>query len=342
MASKANPRLIGAFVVVGIGLMVAAAVIFGSFNLFGKRIPFVVYFQGDLNGLDVGAPVNFRGVPIGQVTGLELHFNADTKQFTIPVYGEIDPENFVIEGSAAVRTEGENIPLLVKQGLRAQLSSQSFVTGKLLIELDFHPDTPATMLADADEHVQEIPTIPSTLEQLQSSVEAIVKSIAAANLPEMMTDVRQLIASLDQQVQALHTTEISEDTRKLLQQLTALTENTNARIDEMSESFDRAATSIQQTADQGTVAVDSANRMFNDISAAVESARPMVEALDTAAKRASALLATANGTIEPGSPVYRELMGLMNEITLMSQSIRNLADQLERDPTSILFGRQEN
>ena len=68
----------------------------------------------------------------------------------------------------------------------------------------------------------------------------------------------------------------------------------------------------------------------------------MIDALDNAAQRASTLLATANGTIEPGSPVYLELMNLMNEMTMMSQSIRNLADELERDPTSVLFGRQEN
>lgn len=327
--------------IVGIGLMIAAAVIFGSFNLFGTRIPFVVYFTGDLSGLDVGAPVNFRGVRIGEVTKLELHFDARTKSFLIPVYAEIDPDNFVVTGADTVGTPGESIPILVKQGLRAQLSSQSFVTGKLLVELDFHPDTPANMVHQ-DESVQEIPAVPSTLQQLQSSVEQLVKTIAAANLPEMIKDVRQLIASLDSQVQSINAPEISEETRKLLQELTALTENTNARINEMATNFEQTAASIQQTADQGTVAVDSANKMFTDISSAVESARPMIEALDSAANHASSLLATANGTIEPGSPVYRELMATLNEITLMSQSIRNLADELERDPTSVLFGRQEN
>jgi len=328
-------------VIVGIGLMIAAAVIFGSFNLFGTRIPFVVYFTGDLSGLDVGAPVNFRGVRIGEVTKLELHFDARTKSFLIPVYAEIDPDNFVVTGADTVGTPGESIPILVEQGLRAQLSSQSFVTGKLLVELDFHPGTPANVVHQ-DESVQEIPAVPSTLQQLQSSVEQLVKTIAAANLPEMIKDVRQLIASLDSQVQSINAPEISEETRKLLQELTALTENTNARINEMATNFEQTAASIQQTADQGTVAVDSANKMFTDISSAVESARPMIEALDSAANHASSLLATANGTIEPGSPVYRELMATLNEITLMSQSIRNLADELERDPTSVLFGRQEN
>ena len=327
--------------IVGIGLMIAAAVIFGSFNLFGKRIPFVVYFTGDLSGLDVGAAVNFRGVRIGEVTQLELHFDAQTKQFLIPVYAEIDPDNFIVTGAETVGTPGESIPILVKQGLRAQLSSQSFVTGKLLIELDFHPGTPATLIHQ-DDSVQEIPAIPSTLQQLQSSVEQLVKTIAAANLPEMIKDVRQLIASLDSQVQALNAPEISQETQQLLQQLTTLTENTNARINEMATDFQQTAASIQQTANQGTVAVDSANKMFTDISTAVESARPMIDALDNAAQRASTLLATANGTIEPGSPVYLELMKLMNEMTMMSQSIRNLADELERDPTSVLFGRQEN
>ena len=231
--------------IVGIGLMIAAAVIFGSFNLFGKRIPFVVYFTGDLSGLDVGAPVNFRGVRIGEVTQLELHFDAQTKTFLIPVYAEIDPDNFIVTGAETVGTPGESIPILVQQGLRAQLSSQSFVTGKLLIELDFHPGTPATLIHQ-DDSVQEIPAIPSTLQQLQSSVEQLVKTIAAANLPEMIKDVRQLIASLDSQVQALNAPEISQETQQLLQQLTTLTENTNARINEMATDFQQTAASIQQ------------------------------------------------------------------------------------------------
>ncbi len=341
MASTANPRLIGAFVIVGIGLMVAAALIFGSFSFFGQRIPFVVYFQGDLSGLDVGAPVNFRGVRIGEVTGVELHFDAATKKFLIPVYAEIDPENFIVENVGSITRAGESIPVLIQQGLRAQLSSQSFVTGKLLVELDFHPDTPATMIGD-DKGVAEIPAIPSSLEELQSSIEKLVKTIAAAHLPELITDVRDLIKDLDSQVNAIHATQISEDTRQLLQQLIVLTENTSSRIDEISASVDATTASIRQTADRGTAAMQSADTMFNDISAAVASARPMIEALDSAASRASTLLVTANGTIEPGSPLYRELMDLLNEVTLMSQSIRNLADQLERDPTSVLFGRQEN
>src|SRR4051812_1530803 len=95
---KANPKTIGAFVVGGLALLVTGLATFGSFKFFAERLPLVMYFEGNLSGLDVGAPLVFRGVRIGTVTDVKMIFNPASRALRIPVYAEIEPERFVIEG----------------------------------------------------------------------------------------------------------------------------------------------------------------------------------------------------------------------------------------------------
>jgi hypothetical protein len=65
MAKRVSPTAIGVFVVASFALVVAALIVVGSGNLFRKPLQFICVFQGDVNGLKVGAPVKFKGVQIG-------------------------------------------------------------------------------------------------------------------------------------------------------------------------------------------------------------------------------------------------------------------------------------
>ncbi|HEV8227869.1 MAG TPA: MlaD family protein, partial [Methylomirabilota bacterium] len=72
MSKRANPTAIGAFVVVALALAVGGLVVLGGMQIFRKELPFVMFFEGSLGGLDVGAPVEIRGVKIGTVTRIRL------------------------------------------------------------------------------------------------------------------------------------------------------------------------------------------------------------------------------------------------------------------------------
>ena len=146
MSKPANKTMIGAFVVGAVVLAVAAIVLFGSGKFFQKTEPWLTFFHGSVKGLNVGSPVVFRGVQIGQVTDIIVGFDASKLEVLIPVFFEVDPEKFKDIGSPAETEELEMHKALIDRGMRTQLQIQSLVTGQLLINVDFYPDTPANLI----------------------------------------------------------------------------------------------------------------------------------------------------------------------------------------------------
>src|SRR4030042_3764548 len=139
MSKQANKTMIGAFVVGATALVVAGVLVFGSAKFLKERHPFVMYFDGSVQGLDVGASVVFRGVKVGTVTDIELRTDPVNLTIQIPVFIEIEMDRLKRTGTLPLkRTPAEGMKLLVERGLRAQLELQSLVTGKLLVNLDFH------------------------------------------------------------------------------------------------------------------------------------------------------------------------------------------------------------
>ena len=167
MAKQANRKMIGGFVVVAVGILAASVVIFGSGDWFKESFTYVLYFRESVKGLNVGSPVLYRGLQVGEVKKVIIRtYLKDLKDF-IPVFVEIYPESFeIVKEDLELQHWKERLPELINNGLRAQLVPQSLVTGKLVIELGRHPDTPIK-LHNLDKDYEEIPTIPSTLSKLE-------------------------------------------------------------------------------------------------------------------------------------------------------------------------------
>src|SRR5208282_1219362 len=132
MSKQASKSLIGAFVLGALVLVVAGIVVFGSDKFFRKVNKNVMFFEGSVKGLQIGAPVMFRGVQIGHVTNIVLEVNAKDLTAFIPVYTEIYPQKIVPIGSN-VSYDQRYLQALIDKGLRAQLQLQSFVTGQLMV-----------------------------------------------------------------------------------------------------------------------------------------------------------------------------------------------------------------
>ena len=138
MSKQASKALIGGFVLGAVILVATAIVIFGSGYFFSEKQVFVLYFDGAVNGLNVGAPVKFRGVTVGQVKRIILRFDPDKLDFLIPVEIEILPKS--IDAIEDRDYDTQNLAeLLITQGLRAQLRPASFITGQLLVQLCYSP-----------------------------------------------------------------------------------------------------------------------------------------------------------------------------------------------------------
>jgi paraquat-inducible protein B len=171
MSRKANPSAIGAFVIGGLTLAIGAIMLLGGGRFFQDTSTYVMYFEGSVSGLRIGAPVEFRGVKVGEVRDILGTVNEEL-EIQIPVFVQFGGDRLrpTVEGGRITDTE-QAIPILIQRGMRAQLELQSLVTGQFYIELDFHPDTPARFVGDGVH--REIPTIPSAMSQLASRIQGL-------------------------------------------------------------------------------------------------------------------------------------------------------------------------
>ena len=316
MSKNASKTLIGAFVLGAIALAVVAVMIFGSGKFFSKRPVYVMFFEGSVKGLNEGSPVNFRGVKIGSVKDIELKFDAKGLVFLIPVYVEIDPAK--VTGSKSTIGGAEVWEELIQKGLRAQLELQSFVTGQLMINVDFFPGKPARYVG-MDKRYPEIPTVPSPLDELLKTAEQLplkelfdklLKSIEGI---ERVANSPQIGSSLESLSEGL------KESRKILAKIDREIGPTMANLKETSDS-------IKAFADKSQLVP----AVLEKTLATAQSSLRQAEKTFVSVQR----LASDNSVI-----VY-QIDNALDEVAKASRSVRSLSDYIYRHPESLIKGKR--
>ena len=180
-----NARLIGAFMLGAIALIVVVFLVFGGGQYFKDKFKYVIYFRGSVDGLNTGAPVKIRGVQIGSVTEINpiMHENGD---FLVEVIIEtVGGTIRQIMSQGALEKRLNSIDTMVQHGLRAQLQSQSFIVSQKMIVVDYYLGTPAIMTPISirlNKDLTEIPSIPTKSEELEMSMEKVVKEVGECRL----------------------------------------------------------------------------------------------------------------------------------------------------------------
>ncbi len=173
---------------------------------------YLLVFDGSVRGLSVGAPLDFRGITIGEVERIGVSINPATLEFHMPVLVKLFPERLRARhfiGGMLPQAESETvrrgrIRQLVEKGLRAQLRSGNLLTGQLYVALDIFPDAPKVKI-DIARKLPEIPTIPGTFEELQETLTGIVKKLDKLQIEEIGADVRKALASADETLKGADT-----------------------------------------------------------------------------------------------------------------------------------------
>ncbi|UCG11538.1 MAG: MCE family protein [Deltaproteobacteria bacterium] len=328
MSKKANPKLIGMFVVIALALVVGGVLIFGSGQFFKEKRNYVLYFEGSLKGLNVGAPVLLRGVKIGQVTDIKVVFNFDDLLFRTPVVIEIESDRILtlgVEthmGKVFKRYEtDELVDLLVEQGLRAQLQLQSFVTGQLVVGFDMHPGTPIYLIGVQEEY-KEIPTIPT-------DIQTLAKSIKNLRLQEMVEDARKAMAGIERLV---NSPELAESVRSLNQTLKdfgKLTRNVDSQVAPLTSSIEETMRDAQKLVQNVDTQVEPLAENLGESS----------EAFRDAFKQAKNTLASIEDLTRDESIVVYQIMTTLDELARAARTIRVLADYIQRNPDAFLRGK---
>jgi paraquat-inducible protein B len=163
----------------------------------------LLYFKESVRGLSPGAPVDFRGIVIGEVKSISLEYNKREKIFLFPVEVNIYPErlraHYLAGADRAEHDENadrEVLDKLVEHGLRAQLKSGNLLTGMLYVALDFFPDAPRATL-NWNKQPLVLATVPGTLEELQTTLLHISRKLDKVPLDDIGVDLHKAIKTLD-------------------------------------------------------------------------------------------------------------------------------------------------
>jgi paraquat-inducible protein B len=163
---------------------------------------FKLVFKQSVRGLAVGAPVEFRGIPLGEVVAIDAQIDAETMQISAPVTIVMDSQRLGVEiehlepGADFDTARRKLIDSLVAHGVRAQLQSGSLLTGAKFVALDFFPDTPPEVV-DWSQRPVQLPTAPAELEVLEASVASIVKKVDSIPFKAIGDDLHRTILELD-------------------------------------------------------------------------------------------------------------------------------------------------
>jgi phospholipid/cholesterol/gamma-HCH transport system substrate-binding protein len=345
MARKSNPKLIGGFVVGAIVLTLVGLLAFGGGEFLKHKAKVVMFFQGSLGGLDVGAPVTFRGVKVGTVTSIVIEYDVAKQALYIPVYLELEPEKFnIISGE---RNPARNMQAMIDRGLRGQLETLSFVTGQTSINFDFHPNTPVRLL-NLKKGIQELPSIPSTMAQLQATLTGVLGKINALPLEDIsaklldtidsanqvmkdaqsaITDANGLVVDLNSQIKPLSASALSTSDQA---RLTLLEAQKRLQLRE-GEPMDN----LNKTLLDSRVLIGNLNHGLPPLIAA---AQQVMAKAGTALDQASATLRTAQSAIAPTSPLYYQLDLTLRELKGAATAIRVFAEYIQRNPNALLTG----
>ena len=214
---------------------------------------YVFNFKESVRGLTVGAPVDFRGIVVGEVSAIYTRYDPVKKEFSIPVEVRLYPERFTsryesgTQGGGRVAEDRRKFAeWLVQNGFRGQLRTGNLLTGQLYIALDFFPNAPkATM--DSNATPPAMPTAPGGLQSLQDSVTALVAKLNKIPFEGIGKDVRQTLQSADTLLKSLDNSVVPEaratlvaarealnSTNRTLQPDSAIAQSTRETMHELS------------------------------------------------------------------------------------------------------------
>ena len=314
----------------GIVLACVAVILLGGGSFAGTKPTALAYFDDSVSGLDIGAPVKFRGVTIGKVAQVLLRTAEQaTGDYSVPVVMEFAPDLLTRRGLDQALLDQQGLRGSIEKGLRAKLQQQSVITGVLYVELDYFPDTPAR-LHDTKGVNAEIPTLPSNLGALTKAVSQTLDQLSRVDFVAITRKVDAILGRIDQGAAQIEFGRINGNLVKASDNIARLTGD--PAVTKAVEDFSAAMRSVDALVKRLNARVDP---VAEDIQAMAGAGRKALENLNTTAEN-------LRGLTKPGSTMRRDLDQALADVAEAAQAIRSLADFIERNPETIIQGRRKS
>ena len=267
------------------------------------------YFTGSVNGLVVGSPVKFRGVPIGSVSQIRLGLpGASPADVRIPVWYTVDIDTISGYQGRPFRLDRQSLDELIAAGLRAQLQTESFVTGVLFVGLDFFPDSPVVVELTGQPEVLEVPVMPTTIERAMQTLDRLVKRVEALDIEGLVGSAHRALDGVDDLARSPKIPDALDGLRETL------------------ASVRRVTTALEPDVTPTMKGLDATLAQARQVLVRVE------PQLDQTLARAQDLLGS-------DAPLAVGLASTLADLGEAARSVRDLADFLDRQPNALLTGR---
>ncbi len=316
MSRKVSPVAVGGFILGTLALGVALLMFFGDNAFWSAKQRYTLVYDSSIKGLNIGAPVTLKGVKIGQVTDIRATYYDATGKVLNSVIVEINPETLQLEGN-------NRSPLddLLEQGLSAQLRMQSLLTGLLYVDADLRPQSVVTTHPVQTQYPQ-IPTVPTDMERITRDLENV-------DIAKLSRDMQQIVEGINR---FINNPALNDLAGELGQTLISV----RAAVDQLSDQSARLERRLSPLADQSDALLVTLNRELPQLASRLDANLAALQNSLQSMQRAADN--TAYLTSEDSPLVYRVNSAAAN-VSEAANEIKRLADVLERQPQSLLFGK---
>lgn len=335
---QASPTAIGGFVVSAVGLGVAGVLMLTDVAA-EQTYDFVAYFDSSVAGLDEGAPVRFKGVKVGEVYDISAKFDPATENIEIPVHLKYYVGSILLPQDDEVREEEFHAYLqhLIRRGLRAQLRQESFITGKLYVELAFFDDPDKVKPEDTVQG--RLPTQSSGLDLQTLRLNDLIEKINRLEVEKVIDNLNQALETFDSEMAPLarKATETLDEIDGLVAdvrtELEALSQSARDTLGEARGTFGDARATLGDVRGL-TVNVDA------KVAPLVDSLLALSDSAQAALGEAREALARVNEGLGDDYTLLYRVATLLDEITVAARSISVLAADLQQHPEALFSGKE--
>jgi phospholipid/cholesterol/gamma-HCH transport system substrate-binding protein len=353
MSVRASYFKIGLFVISGVAIAVVAVIILGAGTLFRKTILTETYFEQSVQGLDVGAPVKFRGVQVGKVQDITLVSQEyDTEHRYVLVRMALFPEATLVklergEGTGQMATR-RRIERETEQGLRIRLAFQG-LTGTAYLETDYlDPVLYPPFEIDWEPRYPYCASAPSIITRLSEAVDRIMRDLEQVDFQGIAVGLNRSLTALTKAIEDANVKGMSEEGVRLLAEARRTNERIGALLagDEMRGILDdvtATAAALRRTAEG---AEEPVKEVLGDLPQFSGNVRRLAERLDATSDDITEILAR----LKRVSYRLDDLMAgqqskierTLENMKVISQNLRELSETVKRDPSRLLFGKPES
>jgi phospholipid/cholesterol/gamma-HCH transport system substrate-binding protein len=333
---------IGIFVIAAVVIGVVGVVVLGAGALFQKKSIVETYIDESVQGLDVGSPVKFRGVPVGRVEDITLtsvEYRTRLQYVLVRISISSNMFQFPVNDRSSPALQRE-----LDRGFRVRMAAQG-LTGVAYLEADYlNPERNPPLRIDWKPYYPYIPSTRSRITQLSEAVERILRNVEDINIPQITASIEKSLAAMTKLAEGANLDKVGVQVNALLNELRDTNRQVGALVS--NPELKNAIADASATAGRARQIVERAEKPVNqflaDMPQATESLNRLVKRLDAVANDLPQTSGELRQTIQRMNRLIanqqRDIEQTMGNLRAISENMKEITESSKKYPSQVLFG----